>query len=115
MSVIDMTGAKGGKKRPGKSMMKNTPEDEAVTQKALENSGARLLEIIEGVEELMDRRAAISEDMKQRFAVAKSEGFSVAAIKSVIKRRNASPESLAALAELETVAEVYWSSLEAAG
>lgn len=115
MTVIDMPGAGGGKKRPGKSMMKNTPEDEAVTKKALENAGVRLLEIVEALEDLADKRAAISTDMKERFASAKSEGYSVAAIKMVLKRRAASPEALAAFAELEEVAEVYWQGLEVAG
>ena len=104
-----------GKKRPGRSMMKNTPEDEAVARKALENSGARLLEIVEGLEDLGDRLAALREDFKQRLGAAKSEGYSTAAIKAVMRRRAATPEALAAADELSAVVDTYMTALEVAG
>lgn len=93
-------------------VMKETQADKAVRARVLENSGKRLLEIVEGVEELDERIATLKEDRKTRFANAKGEGYSVGAIKAVIKRRAASPEAIAAAKELDDTASLY---LEAIG
>ena len=102
------------KKRPGRSIMKNTPEDEAVARGALENAGKRLLELVDQIEAKIDIIAGHREDMKSLFAAAKSDGYSTAEIKRVIKRRAATPEALKAADELELVIDGYMEALRVA-
>jgi uncharacterized protein (UPF0335 family) len=90
-----------------KGKMKETPEDQAVTKKALENSGAALLAYVEGIEDLDERAAELKEQRKAKLAAAKSEGYDPKAIKMVIKRRAETSEQAAARAELGAVAELY--------
>lgn len=101
------------KKRPGRSIMKNTPEDEAVAKSAMENSGRRLLELVGQMEERADLIAEHRAIMKDLFAAAKSEGYSPAAIKRVLKRRASTPEAIKAAEELESVVGAYWDALGA--
>lgn len=111
MNVIEIAGAKTeSKKRPGRKM-KETPADEAVRNSALENAGVRLLEIVQGLEDLADRMADLRADVKTRMDAAKSEGYSAAAIKLVMKRRAATPEALAAQQELLLVVDTYEQAL----
>lgn len=102
------------KKRPGRSMMKETPEDAAVARKALENSGARLMQIVERLEGLADQLAELRGEVKETMAGAKSEGFSPAAIRQVIKRRADTPEAAKAREELGLVVDTYLAALEVA-
>lgn len=102
------------KKRPGRAIMKETPDDAAVTAKVLENSGKRLLEIVEHLEDLADRMAAIRGDVKTQMDAAKSEGYSVGAIRALLKRRAATPEAIAAQEELALVVDTYAAAVEAA-
>lgn len=110
--VIDLaTRSKTGrKKKPGR-MMKETPADEAVRGRVLENSGKRLLEIVEGLEDLADRIGTLREDVKTRMANAKSEGYSPPAIKALLRKRATTSEALAAQAELLLVVETYEAAL----
>ena len=111
MNVIDMGGEQtAAKKRPGRAM-KETPADESVRQAVMENAGKRLLEIVEGLENVGDRMADLRADVKTRMDAAKSEGYSAAAIKLVMKRRAATPEALAAHGELLLVVEAYEQAL----
>lgn len=106
--VIDFgTDKHKGKKRPGRAIMKETAADEEVRNRVTENSGARLLEIVEGLEDLADRLGALREDVKQRLGAAKSEGYSTAAIRALLKKRAATPEALAAQEELRLVVDTY--------
>lgn len=87
--------------------MKQTPADEAVTRKALENSGAQLLAHVEAVERLDDVAANLKEQRKERLAAAKAEGFDPKAIKQVIRRRAETPEAQKARHELAAVTDLY--------
>jgi uncharacterized protein (UPF0335 family) len=106
--VIDLAerSKTGRKKKPGK-LLKETLADKAVRACVLENAGKRLLEIVNGVEDLDERIGTLREDRRTRLANAKGEGYSVAAIKAVIKRRAASPEAIAAAEELDEVTSLY--------
>lgn len=90
-----------------KAKMKETAEDEAVTRKALENSGAALLAIVEGIEDLDERAAELKDQRKQKLAAAKSQGFDPKAIKLVVKRRAETQEQAKARAELGAIADLY--------
>lgn len=90
-----------------KAKMKQTPEDEAVTRKALENSGMSLLAIVEGIEALDARAEELKEQRKAKLAAAKSEGFDPKAIKAVVKRRAESEEARSARLELAQVTDLY--------
>ncbi len=90
-----------------KPKVKETAEDQAVTDKAMENSGARLLGIVEGLEGLAARMDVLKKDRKQRIAAAKSEGFEPKAIAQLIKRRAMTPEQKEAQGELLLVVETY--------
>lgn len=99
------------KARPGRKL-KETPADEQVRHKALENSGARLLEIVTGLEDLADRQGKLKEDRKTRLEAAKSEGYSLPAIKALLKRRAMTKEQLAAQKEMDLVVATYVEALE---
>lgn len=113
-NVIDLGGKAKPKKRLGRTIMKETAADEAVRQGALENSGKRLLEIVEGLENLADRLADIRGDVKTRLDAAKSEGYSPAAIRALMRKRAATPEAIKAQQELALVVETYEAALEVA-
>lgn len=110
--VIDLaTRSKTGRKKKAGRMMKETPADEEVRARVLENSGKRLLEIVEGLEDLADRMTTLREDAKTRMGAAKSEGYSTAAIRAVLKRRAATSEDLEKAKALDEVIGVYMSAL----
>lgn len=87
--------------------MKETDDDKAVTRKALENSGAKLLEHVVGLEDLRERMAELKEQERDKLAAAKSDGFDKKAIKTVIKRRAETEEQAAARSTLATVVDLY--------
>lgn len=110
--VIDLaTRSKTGRKKKAGRMMKETPADEEVRARVMESSGKRLLEIVEGLEDLADLMTTLREDVKTRMGAAKSEGYSTAAIRAVLKRRAATSEDLEKAKELDAVISVYMSAL----
>jgi uncharacterized protein (UPF0335 family) len=98
-----------------KTPMKETAADKAVTKAALENSGAMLLDFVEGLEDLDARIAELKDQAAVKYANAKSQGFDKKAIKLVIKRRSMTPEQIKAQGELGLIAETYMQALEAVG
>ena len=98
-----------------KTPMKETAADKAVTRAALENSGAKLLEFVEGLENLAERMAELKDQAATKYANAKSEGFDKKAIKLVIRRRAMTPEQIAAQGELGLIADTYMQALDAVG
>lgn len=114
MTVIDIDDdflrpVKG--KRPGRQMMKETPEDAAVRQSALENSGRRLLEFVEQLEDIADRLTDLRQDAKNQMQAAKAEGYSPAAIRALLKKRATTPEAIKAQEELALVVATYEAAL----
>ena len=93
--------------------MKETKDDKAVRRAAMENSGQRLLDAIECIEDIDEKIAALSDDKKSRFAMLKSDGYDTKAVRRVIKRRAMSPEALSAAQELDAVVDVYLAALGA--
>lgn len=59
---------------------------------------------IEAIERLTEERQAISDDMKDRYKLAKSEGFDTSIMKTVIKRRKLGD---GAVREAEALLETY--------
>jgi uncharacterized protein (UPF0335 family) len=98
-----------------KTPMKETAADKAITKAALENSGAMLLDFVEGLEDLDARIAELKDQAAVKYANAKSQGFDKKAIKMVIKRRAMTPEQIKAQGELGLIAETYMQALEAVG
>jgi len=64
----------------------------------------RLLSIVERVERLEDQKKALSNDVKDIYAEAKSAGFDPKVVKMVIKLRQKEP---AELQEEETLLDLY--------
>ena len=93
--------------------MKETPADEAVRKSALENSGARLGEHVEALERFADELADLKERVKERYALIKVEGYDLAAVKLLLRRRDEGEDGKQARMELEAIVGVYWSALEA--
>ena len=71
----------------------------------------RLRGLVERVERLHEERKALSEDIRDIFAEAKSAGFDVKAMKLVIARRRVDS---AAIEELDTLVELYTRALAGA-
>jgi len=64
----------------------------------------RLRSVIERVERLEEERSALAGDIKDIFSEAKSAGFDVATIKSIIRLRKKEPNEIE---EQETLLDVY--------
>lgn len=64
----------------------------------------RLRSLVERIERLEEERKAIGSDVKDIYAEAKSAGFSVPALRALIKRRRQEPD---AIEELETLIALY--------
>ncbi|MFC0509777.1 DUF2312 domain-containing protein [Asaia spathodeae] len=64
----------------------------------------RLRSVIERVERLEEERSALAGDIKDIFSEAKSAGFDVATIKSIIKMRKKEPNEIE---EQETMLDIY--------
>ncbi|MEW9855909.1 DUF2312 domain-containing protein [Novosphingobium sp. M1R2S20] len=70
-----------------------------------DDSAAQKLRLhIEAAERLIEERKGLNEDLKERFALAKAEGFDPAIMKEMIKRRAMDRQKLA---EREALIETY--------
>ncbi|OHC54469.1 MAG: hypothetical protein A3D16_09850 [Rhodobacterales bacterium RIFCSPHIGHO2_02_FULL_62_130] len=97
-----------------KTPMKETEADMAVTAAVLENAGARLLEIVEGLEGKFERKAELGDLIKADFDRAKSEGYDKAALKRVLKMRGETDVDRDAQAMFGRVVDTYWQALKVA-
>ena len=68
----------------------------------------QLKSIIERIERLEEEKKAISEDIKDIYAESKSNGYDVAALRTIIKMRKQDPNERA---EAESILEVYMNAL----
>lgn len=68
----------------------------------------QLKSFIERVERLEEEKKAISDDIKDVFAEAKANGFDVAALKDILKRRKADADDLQ---EHEAIVDLYMQAL----
>lgn len=96
-----------------KTPMKETPADVAVTQKALENSGAKLLEYVEGLEDIAERMADLKQQVADKMRAAKADGYDPKAIKAAVRERAKTEEQRAAAEELGAVVQTYLDALDA--
>lgn len=82
------------------------PEDSRDNQGAVAGGIAadRLRSIIERVERLEEERKALSGDIKDIFAEAKSVGFDVKVIRNILRLRKLEPAEIEAY---ETLLEIY--------
>ena len=72
------------------------------------NSNGQLKSVLERINTLEDQKKDISEDIKDVYAEAKSNGFDAAALRAVVKRQRADAQKLA---EHEAIVETYLASL----
>jgi len=79
-------------------------------------AGAELLSFIERVERLRAERKTIDDDVKDVFAEAKSRGYSVPAIKELIKERavDADESKRSKRDEHDTIVDLYRRAVEGA-
>lgn len=87
--------------------MKETSADEAVRVKALENSGAVLLEIVESIEAILGAIGEHKETLAARYDMAKGAGYDKKALKALIKRRAMTDDQRKAQGELSLVVATY--------
>ena len=80
----------------------DSPTDDAVSTGGI--AADRLRSIIERVERLEEERKALSSDIKDIFAEAKSAGFDVKVIRQIIRIRKQEP---ADVEEQETLLDIY--------
>ena len=76
------------------------------------STAAQLLSVVQRVEALHAERKSLADDVRDVYAEAKSNGFDVAAIKEIVKRRAADADKLQ---EHEAIVETYLSAIELAG
>lgn len=68
------------------------------------NAAARLIGIVERIERLEEERKALGADIKDIYSEAKSAGFDVKALRTVVRRRR---QEEAELEEIDTLIDVY--------
>lgn len=88
--------------------MKNTPADDAVTARALDNAQGMIRSIVERVEvveaEIRDKQG----DRKDIYAEARGNGLDVAALKKLVALRRMDPDKRA---ESEAILDMYRASI----
>lgn len=72
------------------------------------NAGAQLKSVIERVENLMEEKKALQDDIKDIFAEAKGNGFDVKALRALIKLR---AQDTADRQEFDAVLQTYASAI----
>lgn len=85
-------------------MMKNTPEDKAVTDQAYETTGAELRQFIERIEQLEAEKRDIAEQVKEVFTECKGRGYDAAAIRKIVAERKRRADDVA---EEEAIIATY--------
>lgn len=112
MHTIDAGHAPEEPRKRGKIPMKNTPADNAVTDKTYADTGDELRQFIERYEQLNAEKADVSERQKDLMAEAKGRGFDTKVMKMVValRRRNADD-----IAEEQAVLDLYLHCLGMAG
>lgn len=73
-----------------------------------DNSKARIRSFIERVERLEGEKANIASDIKDVFTEAKSDGFDVKALRTIVRMRKQDPNDRA---EQEMVLELYMQAM----
>ena len=68
----------------------------------------RLKSFVERVERLEEEKTEIADQIKEVFAEIKGDGYDVAAIRAILKRRKQDPDKLA---EQEAVLDMYMAAL----
>ena len=70
--------------------------------------GALLKQHVEAIERLEEEKAAIGEEIKERYAALKSDGFDVKVVKAIIAERKKKPEDVS---EFEMLFDTYRAAL----
>lgn len=78
-------------------------------------AGAEILSFLERVERLREERKSIDDDVKDVFAEAKSRGYSVPALKEMLKERvvEADESKRARRDEIDVMVDLYRRAVEA--
>lgn len=85
-------------------MMKQTQEDQAVTDKLYEAAGDELRQVVERYEQLESEKKDAAQRQKDVMADAKGRGYNVKVLKKVIADRRKNADDLA---EERAVSEMY--------
>lgn len=88
--------------------MKNTPEDDAVSDKAYRATSGELRSFIERVESINADIKEHQDDRKEVFAEAKARGYDVKVLRRIVALRKMDPNSVA---EEEAVLDMYKEAL----
>lgn len=100
--------AEADRKRRKAPPVKNTPEDQKVSDQAYSVAASELRQFIEQQEQLDAEAKDIAERKKEIFAEAKARGYSVPIMKEIIKLRKRDRDDIA---ESEAILEMYKQAL----
>jgi uncharacterized protein (UPF0335 family) len=78
----------------------------------LQKTNARLIEYADRLSRLEEERKALSEDIKEAYADAKSEGFTVSALKKAIKIHSMDADKRAKHDAAQLDLEMYLAQIE---
>src|SRR6266478_5738283 len=70
--------------------------------------GTQLKQHVEAIERLEEERAALGDDIKERYAALKGDGFDVKVVKAIIAERKKKPDEVS---EFEMVFDTYKAAL----
>ena len=91
-----------------KTPMKNTPEDQAVTDRAYQVAADELRQFIEQYEQMELEKKDVTERQKEIMAEAKARGYDTKVMKKVIALRKRDRDDLA---EEEAILDMYKAAL----
>ena len=90
------------------SQMKNTPEDEAVADRAYSVTAQELRQFVERFEHLESEKKDIADQQKEVMAEAKGRGYCTKSIRKIIAERKRQPDDIA---EEQAVLDLYRAAL----
>lgn len=94
--------------RKGKPPLKNTPQDEAVSDRAYGIAAGELRQFIEQFEQMEAEKAEVAERQKELMAEAKARGFDTKVMRKVVALRKRDKDDVA---EEEAILEMYKAAL----
>ena len=94
--------------RKGKPPMKNTPQDEAVSDRAYGIAAGELRQFIEQFEQMEAEKADVAQRQKELMAEAKARGYSTPTIRKVVALRKKDADTRA---EESAILEMYCAAM----
>lgn len=92
--------------------VKNTPEDQAVSDRAYQVTAGELRQFIERIQTTAKAKTKAATDQKEIYSEAKGRGYNAKVLRKVIAHLEKTPKDLAAAEEEAAIMDLYLTALE---